>query len=224
MKRYTVKQYMNAIEFALRVDRKTRVRIMNDLASDFQSRRDAGQSDEQIMAELGMPRDVAAEFNAAFAEEHGVWQTPWRWLWLALAITVLLLCILLPAGMGTPVPAPDAGSIGIIGVADGPTAIFVTGTFGLPSLVTLLPWIVGFFSLFLMGGWCRRDKGRLWLPVVLCALAGVWGALWQLLSAFASAQFGALPVWMYFTVNLLTSGTVFALAVLIFALIRLRKQ
>ena len=67
MKQYTVKQYMNAIESALRVDWKTRVRIMNDLASDFQSRRDAGQTDAQIMAELGTPKAVAAEFNAAFA-------------------------------------------------------------------------------------------------------------------------------------------------------------
>ena len=44
-----VKRYMNAIEHRLRVDRKTRVRIMTELASDFQSLRESGQSDESII-------------------------------------------------------------------------------------------------------------------------------------------------------------------------------
>ena len=61
-----VKRYMNAIERRLNTDRKTRTRIMMELASDFQSRRENGQSDEAIMMERGSPAEVAAEFNAAF--------------------------------------------------------------------------------------------------------------------------------------------------------------
>ena len=54
-----VKRYMNAIERRLRVDRKTKIRIMTELASDFQSRRESGQTDEAIMKELGTPEEVA---------------------------------------------------------------------------------------------------------------------------------------------------------------------
>lgn len=209
MKQYTVKQYMNAIERALRVDWKTRVRIMNDLGSDFQSRRDAGQTDEQIMAELGSPKAVAAEFNAAFAEEHGPYQSPLRWIWLALAVLIPLVA------NWTGLQQAEASSIGIIGVADGPTAIFVTARFGWSDV---LPWAVGFLALFLLAGWCRKSRGRLWLPLLLCAVVSVWSAVSQLNAAYAMATFGTLPVWMYFAANVLSNGTVFCLGVLGYAL------
>ena len=207
MKQYTVKQYMNAIERALRVDWKTRVRIMNDLGSDFQSRRDAGQTDEQIMAELGSPKAVAAEFNAAFAEEHGPYQSPL--IWLALAVLLPL------AANWTGLQPAEASSIGIIGGADGPTAIFVTARFGWSDV---LPWAVGFLALFLLAGWCRKSRGRLWLPLLLCAVVSVWSAVSQLNAAYAMATFGTLPVWMYFAANVLSNGTVFCLGVLGYAL------
>ena len=209
MKQYTVKQYMNAIERALRVDWKTRVRIMNDLGSDFQSRRDAGQTDEQIMAELGSPKAVAAEFNAAFAEEHGPYQSPLRWIWLALAALLPL------AANWTGLQQAEASSIGIIGGADGPTAIFVTARFGWSDV---LPWAVGFLALFLLAGWCRKARGRLWLPLLLCAAVSVWSVVSQLNAAYAMATFGTLPVWMYFAANVLSNGTFFCLGVLGYAL------
>ena len=209
MKQYTVKQYMNAIERALRVDWKTRVRIMNALGSDFQSRRDAGQTDEQIMAELGSPKAVAAEFNAAFAEEHDPYQSPLRWVWLALAVLLPL------AANWTGLQPAEASSIGIIGGADGPTAIFVTARFGWSDV---LPWAVGFLALFLLAGWCRKSRGRLWLPLLLCAVVSVWSAVSQLNAAYAMATFGTLPVWMYFAANVLSNGTVFCLGVLGYAL------
>ena len=209
MKQYTVKQYMNAIERALRVDWKTRVRIMNDLCSDFQSRRDAGQTDEQIMAELGAPKAVAAEFNAAFAEEHGPYQSPLRWIWLALAVLLPLVA------NWTGIQPAEASSIGIIGGADGPTAIFVTARFGWSDV---LPWAVGFLALFLLAGWCRKSRGRLWLPLLLCAAVSVWSVVSQLNAAYAMATFGTLPVWMYFAANVLSNGTVFCLGVLGYAL------
>ena len=214
MKQYTVKQYMNAIERALRVDWKTRVRIMNDLCSDFQSRRDAGQTDEQIMAELGSPKAVAAEFNAAFAEEHGPYQSPLRWIWLALAVLLPLVA------NWTGLQPAEASSIGIIGGADGPTAIFVTARFGWSDV---LPWAVGFLALFLLAGWCRKARGRLWLPLLLCAVVSVWSAVSQLTAAYAMATFGTLPVWMYFASNVLNNGTLFCLGVLFYSVFRLRK-
>ena len=171
-----VKRYMNAIERGLRMDAKTRARVMGDLASDFQNRRDAGQTDAEIMAELGTPQQAAAELNAAFAAEGAAdkaWGRPSRWRWLFLALSVpaalaglaeLLFWRYMPFFEGT-----SGGSLGIIGGADGPTAIFVTGAPVLGSM-GLLALFAAALSGFLILGWCRADRRRLWLPIALCAV------------------------------------------------------
>ena len=114
----------------------------------------------------------------------------------------------------------EASSIGIIGGADGPTAIFVTGRFGWSGV---LPWAVGFLALFLLAGWCRKARRRLWLPLLLCAAVIIWNAASQLTAAYAMAMVGALPVWMYFIANVLSNGTVFCLGVLFYTLFCLRR-
>ncbi len=172
-----VKRYMNAIERRLRMDRKTRMRVMADLASDFQNRRDAGQTDAEIMAELGMPEQAAAELNAAFATDapasDRAWGRPSRWRWLFLALAVLALLVnfaviwfwrYMPFYESSP-----GGTLGIIGGADGPTAVFVTGAGTVGGLVG--PWVfVAALCGFLLLGWCRADRRRLWLPILLCAV------------------------------------------------------
>lgn len=193
-----VKRYMTAIERRLCMDAKTRVRIMNDLSSDFQNRRDAGLTDEQIMAELGAPDQVAAEFNAAFAGEPAPRKSPWRWLLLALAAAV-------PAALLLALPAlPDgreAAGIGIIGGADGPTAIFVTSAVNWSVIRSVFAWGVGFASAFLLLGWCRARRQRLWLPLLLCGAVTLWqlavrilqmGTLISLGLGFGAALAGAL--------------------------------
>ena len=169
-----VKRYMNAIERNLRMDRRTRARVMADLASDFQNRRDAGQSDAEIMAELGTPAQAAAEFNAAFAAEDPApdraWGRPSRWRWLFLAVAVLALAVsfavlwfwrYMPFYEASP-----GGTLGIIGGADGPTVIFVTGAGTVGGSVG--PWLsLAALCGFLLLGWCRADRRRLWLPILL---------------------------------------------------------
>ena len=161
-----VKRYMNAIERNLRMNRKTRARVMADLASDFQNRRDAGQTDAEIMAELGAPAQAAAELNAAFAAEgqgtaHQPWGAPSRWRWLFLAVAVLAL--LAYTGFYLSLLRP-ADSVGVIGGADGPTAIFITQSAG----IWFGPWLaLAALCGFLLLGWCRADRRRLWLPILL---------------------------------------------------------
>lgn len=120
-----VKRYMNAIERRLNTDRKTRTRIMMELASDFQSRRENGQSDEAIMKELGSPGEVAAEFNAAFGAKPAPRRR--RWAFVALAAVVVLIAALQPLltqFLARIWWSPE--TVGVIGGADGPTAIYVT--------------------------------------------------------------------------------------------------
>ena len=110
---------------------------------------------ETIVAELGKPREAAAELNRQM-EEYTYQKSPWRWACLGLAIifgwrlarhsAASILMMLLGR------PGNDS-SIGIIGGADGPTAIFVTSStdtlmyrFALYGLLLILG-IIGFVVL-----------------------------------------------------------------------------
>ena len=114
-----MKRYVNTVERCLRLDPATRLRVMNDLASDLQSRLEAGETMEQIRAELGGPEQLAAALEAEFAA-HRDPAPRWRWWLLAGAAAVLAA-----AAFGSCAQRQAAASVGIIGGADGPTAILV---------------------------------------------------------------------------------------------------
>ena len=122
-----MKRYTNAVERKLNMPKEVRTRVMNDFISSIQGRREAGQSDEAIFAELGSPKKAAADLNEQMKEYTYV-KSPWRWACLAIIIGCVLSLIfggtigLLLALLNSSV----AGSVGIIGGADGPTTIFVT--------------------------------------------------------------------------------------------------
>lgn len=145
-----VKRYMNAIERHLRVDRENRARIMTELAGDFESRREAGQSDKEIMTELGTPEEVAAQFNTALGVSGSI--SRWRWAFVVLA--VLVLAVVLGPDLINRFAATQAESLGVIGGADGPTAIYVTaGPAAGISPWVFLPWLLGCAAAFLLPNW-----------------------------------------------------------------------
>lgn len=77
-----------------------------------------------------------------------------------------------------------SSTIGIIGGADGPTAVFVSTKpdSWLGTLWGLLPWGLGIVSAGLLTVWCHKDKKRLLLPTILSAVgcaAGAWQAIEQ---------------------------------------------
>ena len=140
-----IKRYVNAIERSLHLPWKEKARIMSDIATTIQARREAGESDDAIMAAMGTPQAVAAPFNQTFVGQYK--GSAWRFVWLTLA----LICIFSTVGVliyaagltdGTTLVFGILGSVqpisgaGIIGGADGPTAVFVTAS---PSLFTLWP-------------------------------------------------------------------------------------
>lgn len=206
-----VKRYMNAIERRLKVDRKTRLRIMTELAGDFQSRRESGQNDERIMQELGTPEEVAAEFNRALGHDAVPPASHWRWAFLVLAAFIAVVKFLLPELF---LMQSHTSSVGIIGGTDGPTSIFVT-TAASSTLWEIFPWFLGCAGGFLTGGWCRRGSARRYaLPLVLC-LAGI------LFQAFATVllqeMLGSLAG-AYLLGTLMTSGVWLCLVVAVWTL------
>lgn len=167
-----VKRYMNAIERRLHADRQTRVRMMTELAGDFQSRREAGQRDEEIMAELGTPEEVAAQFNEALGSAGARPASRWRWAFVVLA--VLVTAAVLGPELGTLLAARQAESIGIIGGADGPTAIYVAaGPAAGFSPPVFLPWLLGCAAGFWLPTWRDPNACRGYAPSLLLSGLGL---------------------------------------------------
>ena len=124
-----MKKYMTAIERKLNLPRAVKVRVMSDLMSSVAARREAGQTDEAIFAELGEPRAVAAELNEQM-KEYAYTKSNWRWAALAgMIVAAWKLIFQSLAGLVVwlvNLSVSESASLGIIGGADGPTAIFVT--------------------------------------------------------------------------------------------------
>ena len=168
-----VKRYVNTVERHLHLDRSTRLRVMNDLASDLQSRLDAGETLADIQADLGDARTLAETLNREFSD-HRDNASPWRWAFLVLAIFLALVFAV--SGLTA---RQEAASIGIIGGADGPTAIYVADSFGgLDTLHTLF-WLAALVGGYWLLGPARRgSRKRLLVPVILEGVSLVIQLLW----------------------------------------------
>ena len=128
-----MKSYVNAVERRLNLPREIKARVMSDFQSSIVARREAGQSDEEIYAELGTPAKAAADLNEQM-KDYTYRKSPWRFLFLGIAAIggVRLLYDGFVSLIGYVVLRRElvqngsAAAIGIIGGADGPTAIFLT--------------------------------------------------------------------------------------------------
>lgn len=146
-----MKKYMNAVKRKLNLPRDVKQRVMADLETSVRSRAEAGQTEEQIRAELGTPAEVAAELNEQM-KEFAYAKSAWRWVCLALAV-VSALAFLYKGVINMLVAALEHASLGIVGGADGPTVIFVTQSPDsavysmLMSAMILIMSIAGFYYL-----------------------------------------------------------------------------
>lgn len=127
-----MKRYVNAIERRLNLPLEVKARVMSDFGSSISARREAGQTDEEIYAELGDPKKVAAELNEQM-QEFAYRKSPWRFVFAGLGIYFgikllgIVYVLIFAAAMAIYANMPNmASSVGVIGGADGPTAIFVT--------------------------------------------------------------------------------------------------
>lgn len=170
-------RYLGQIRRCLRVDKATRERILNDLTGDLYDRLRRGESAADIIADMGPAREVADGFNENFAAEGQPARPVWRWGFLAAGV-LLLLADTVPILIGWAAEhwaqmrllrEMETNNVGIIGGADGPTAVFVTTRlFSIAEL--FLPVVLGCLAVFAALQWPGRRGWQRWLPAALAAL------------------------------------------------------
>lgn len=156
-----MKIYLRKIEWRLNLPREIRRRVMEDMANAIQERREAGQTKEEIMAELGSPKKVAAELNEQM-REYTFRKSPWRFVCLLVSVLCGGWLVWYHGVMSllTGFTIRESASLGIIGGADGPTSIFITSS---PNVVDWdIVIMVGMFLLGLAGYYwlCRRPRKK----------------------------------------------------------------
>ncbi|MBC3515584.1 hypothetical protein H8K20_04110 [Neobittarella massiliensis] len=130
-------KYVKQVYRELRLPRGLRTRVVADLQSDIAAALEAGESTAQIVARMGPPAELAAELSRNYQSiqptgrqqglriaRGGAWMLLFAsgaglLLWLIQLVLPLIYRV-------TGGHLGSAGSIGIIGGADGPTRIFVT--------------------------------------------------------------------------------------------------
>lgn len=121
----TREQYIRKILKRIKVTDKTKARIKSDLQTELQSREEAGETMEQIIAQKGSPQVVADAFNGAcdaqMRRQYRARQSLKAAAFMLIALALVLLCV---NWIGN-AAVLGSTSVGIIGGADGPTRIFV---------------------------------------------------------------------------------------------------
>ena len=150
-----MEKYLRKVRRRLNMPKEAKDRVMADFASSIEARIEDGQSVDTILTELGKPKQASAELNRQM-QEYTYRKSPWRWGALALAV-VSALCLAYQGYAGLLLMLfnkANNASIGIIGGADGPTAVFVTTKqlySGLPAEaiygLLLVMGLIGFLAL-----------------------------------------------------------------------------
>ena len=145
-----IEKYTKAVSRRLNLPKEVKDRVMSDFVSSIRARQENGQSDELILAELGSPEKAAAELNEQM-KEFAYRKSLWRFFFAGVAaygaakLLELLFGQIVYWIMRHPVRMESA-SIGVIGGADGPTAIFVTSTPATGYLIALVLLVVGIWG------------------------------------------------------------------------------
>lgn len=145
-----IEKYTKAVRRRLNLPKDVKERVMSDFVSSICARQEAGQSDQQILEDLGSPEKAAAELNEQM-KEFAYRKSPWRYLFAAMAAYGAAKLLKLVIGqiiywtMQIPLRLEGA-SIGVIGGADGPTAIFVTSAPGTGHIAAVLLMILGIWG------------------------------------------------------------------------------
>lgn len=145
-----MEKYIKSVRRHLNLPKDVKNRVMSDFVSSIHARQEAGQKEEEILAELGDAKKAAADLNEQM-KEFAYRKSPWRFLFAAVAaygaanllakVWGQILFWLFQIQM-----RQESFSVGVIGGADGPTAIFVTTPDWISWLIPVILLTVGIWG------------------------------------------------------------------------------
>jgi len=124
-----IDNYLKQVFLKLNLSKETKQRICSDLNTTITAKLEAGQTEDAILADLGSPAEVAAEFNRQMADQIPK-QSPWR---IVCLIAAFVSAAVLLGKVAIHLLVNDfingmTRTVGIIGGADGPTSVFITSS------------------------------------------------------------------------------------------------
>lgn len=133
----TKKQYVRRAAHRLRLPRGMKRAVLDGLAESFESAREHGEAEEDVIARLGSPKAFAREAfqSAELTEFQRSCIRRERSLRIATIVCAVFILVM-GGGLTVRAVAEAAFRKTVIGYTDGPTQIFVTGGF-----VPLLPFV-----------------------------------------------------------------------------------
>ena len=155
-----IEKFLRRVKRRLEMPADLRDRVMADFASSVQLRRDEGKTDAQIIAELGSPKEVSALLNEQM-KEYTFQKSPWRFLFAAVSVYGAfrllgsLISRVIAFFIGVSMAVSESSTVGIIGGADGPTAILVTAPRWTGLTISFGALFIGAVGYFLLRR-CRR--------------------------------------------------------------------
>lgn len=155
------KKYLWAVARKLNLPRDKKRQVISDLESAITTSLEAGETLDDILGELGKPKQAAAVLNEQM-KAYTYRKSPWRFLFAGLAVCggaqllrglwfkVFYQIMVAYCEIRTLVNPGESYSIGVIGGADGPAAVFVTKpewTYSVLPAIVLITGILGYLRL-----------------------------------------------------------------------------
>ncbi len=213
-----IKKYMTAIENQLQVPPKMAARISSDLGTDFHARMETGKTADQVMEEMGTPREAALRINQEFLEENQTHTGRKAGILCCLGALLGLLAVLWLVIPLTRAIETNAWVISAIGGADGPTAIFIAGKVNtvLDAILQTLSLLSAAGALVLLSG---SNPKILWIKrALLLEGIGFFCFILQMITAIV----GRTSAGFFYWAGRDTLWLIFYLVILLWGCLRLR--
>lgn len=140
-----MKKYIRAVRRRLNLPAEVRDRALTEFVSTVNTLQQSGMTGDEIIRQLGTAKQAASAINEKM-KDYAYRKSPWRFAFAAMAVigAVELLGYLaawfaVNVLGGISFPVTEAATVGIIGGADGPTAVFVAASVG---PVSELLWVL----------------------------------------------------------------------------------
>lgn len=179
-------KYIRQVLRHLRLSSEMKKRVESDLRTDIELRLESGKDMDDIIRELGTPREAAAYFNQEMAEKKKPKLSGPSGFFLAAAVitVVLIVCNYISSNQ---VHGVVIRGTHIVGAADGPASVFITGRINALPIHQL--WGVVIIISFSAAIYLCTGHGKNRINYVIAIILSVAGILFSVLGIICHLDF-----------------------------------